>query len=73
MARNFYTFVPSTTARASEVNNNFQWICDGDVVPNASGVLASNSYNLGTSSAKWLNRYSDKVTISTGTSFLMEK
>ena len=61
------TLVASTTIRAADLLGNDAY-AEGNIVPHSTGTLANNEFALGTSTAKWLNLYADKITISTGTS-----
>lgn len=50
----WHDFFTGTPAKLSEVNNNFAWL-QGHLIPQASGSGVINTYDLGTSTAKWRN------------------
>ena len=48
----FTSFTPSTSAIASQVNNNFSFL-DGNLTPHSSGALSDNQHGLGATSNRW--------------------
>lgn len=50
----WHTLVAGRKRKASEVNENFEWL-QGHIVPMNAGVQADATYNLGTSAYNWLN------------------
>lgn len=48
----FTSFVPSTAAIASQINNNFAFL-DGNMTPHSSGALSDNQHGLGATSNRW--------------------
>lgn len=46
------TFADATKAKASDVNENFDWL-EGSIMPHAAGVNTNNAYDLGEHNFKW--------------------